>query len=171
MYGNFNNCLKLVLEHEGGFVNHPDDPGGMTNLGVTAKVWADWKFLDDVSEEMMRGLSEVDVAPLYRANFWNRIKGDHLPKGLDYAVFDYAVNSGVQRAARCLQSLVDVMQDGEIGPKTTAAVNAEDPVVLIRELCAERLKFLQRLSHFRTFGRGWTKRVNDVQAAAEKMAG
>lgn len=167
---NFDRALAEVLKHEGGYVNHPDDPGGMTNLGVTRAAWSAYKGRG-VSEDEMRGLTVEKVKPFYRDRYWAEISGDWLPDGVDYAVFDFAVNSGVGRAARCLQSLVNVSQDGRIGPKTIAAVKDEDPVLLVNELCAERLKFLKGLATFRTFGRGWTKRVTDVQARAAEMAG
>lgn len=169
MRENFDRCLEMVLKHEGGFVNHPEDPGGMTNLGVTRATWGAY-LGRSVSEDEMRRLTKDTVKPLYRDRYWRAVAGDFLPSGLDYAVFDFAVNSGVGRAARCLQRLVNQTQDGDIGPKTLAAVQREDPVVLLRELCSERMKFLRGLGTFRTFGRGWTQRVNEVLARSEEMA-
>src|ERR1700686_1791164 len=102
MTNNFDNVLKLVLKEEGGFVNDPRDPGGMTNLGVTKRVWE--AFVGhDVDEAGMRALTPPAVGPLYPQNYWNRVHADDLPVGVDYAVMDYAVNSGTSRAAKTLQ--------------------------------------------------------------------
>ena len=92
MIENFEKCLEMLLVHEGGFVNHPEDPGGMTNLGVTKQVYED--YVDrQVDEEEMRALTKKDVAPIYKKKYWDRCKCDHLKSGIDWAVFDWAVNS------------------------------------------------------------------------------
>jgi lysozyme family protein len=162
MKANFDKCLALVLKHEGGFVNHPKDPGGMTNLGVTKTTWEEWTG-NSSDEAEMRSLTPEMVAPLYKARFWDRVKADELPSGVDYAVFDAAVNSGPGRAARWLQECVGVAADGAIGPKTLQAVNSY-PGDLQSDYCDKRLKFLQSLPTFPTFGRGWTRRVEDVKS-------
>jgi lysozyme family protein len=168
MTDNFDNVMALVLKEEGGFSNDPRDPGGMTNLGVTKRVWE--AFVGrDVDEAAMRALTPAAVAPLYRQNYWNRVHGDELPLGVDYAVMDYAVNSGTSRAARTLQQACGVEDDGAIGPQTMQAVNAADPITLIDAVCDQRLAFLQALPSFGTFGRGWTARVQRVKAASEQM--
>jgi len=168
MENNFEQCLALVLRHEGGFVNHPKDPGGMTNLGVTKRVWEEWVG-HVVDEAAMRALGPTDVAPLYKKNYWDKIKGDQLPAGVDYASFDLAVNSGVGRAAKTLQKAVGVTQDGAIGPATLAAVESQDARNLATEICNLRLNFLQSLPTFATFGKGWTRRVSEVEETAFKM--
>jgi lysozyme family protein len=168
MNNNFDNVLKLVLKEEGGFVNDPIDPGGMTNLGVTKSVWE--AFVGhEVDEAAMRALTPAAVAPLYRQNYWNRVYADDLPAGVDYAVMDYAVDSGASRAAKTLQRACGVADDGAIGDQTMQAVNAADPVTLIDALCDQRLAFLQSLDTFATFGKGWTARVERVKAASEQM--
>ena len=168
MLGNFDNVLQIVLKEEGGFVNNPADPGGMTNLGVTKRVWE--AFVGHaVSEADMRALTPADVTPLYQKNYWNGIRGDNLPVGVDCAVMDFAVNSGVSRAAKFLQQACNATPDGNIGPNTLNAVNNADPITVIDTVCDQRLAFLQSLSTFATFGRGWTNRVNRVKAAAEQM--
>src|SRR5690606_10887140 len=96
--------------------------------------------------------------------------GDDLPSGVDYAVFDFSVNSGVSRAAKYLQALVGVAQDGVIGPKTLAAVAAYDPTKLVDRLCDRRMTFLRNLKTWNTFGRGWTSRVEGVRELAKRMA-
>ena len=168
MQSNFDAALQHVLQSEGGFVNHPSDPGGMTNLGVTARTWEDWVG-HKPSEKEMRELTAAKVAPLYKRKFWDAIKGDDLPAGLDYCVFDCAVNSGPGRAAKILQDVVGVKPDGGIGPITLAAVKAMDPIELISKYADKRLQFWQSLSTFETFGKGWTRRGNEVKDEALKM--
>ena len=98
MKENFAEALEHVLKHEGGYVNHPSDPGGMTNLGVTKRVWEEW-IGHEVDEKTMRALTPADVGPMYKAKYWDKVKGDELPSGVDYAVFDAAVNSELGDAA------------------------------------------------------------------------
>lgn len=169
MKHNFAEALQKLLVHEGGFVDHPDDPGGMTNLGVTKAVWQEWVG-HPVGEKQMRNLTPAVVAPLYRAKYWNKIKGDDLPTGVDYVVFDAAVNSGAGRAAKWLQACVGVDVDGDIGPKTLAAVNAFNPNQLIEDYAKRRLSFLMDLKHWDTFGKGWSRRVAEVQKTGLDMA-
>lgn len=168
MKENFTKALEAVLHHEGGFVNHPADPGGMTNLGVTKKVWEEWVG-HDVDEKQMRALTPELVAPMYKAKYWDKIKGDELPAGVDYAVFDAAINSGPGRAAKWLQACVGVEPDGGIGPKTLAAVAAFDPAELVEDYAKRRLSFLQDLPTWGTFGKGWGRRVAEVQNTASTM--
>jgi len=168
MKQNFDAALKAILHHEGGFVNHPSDPGGMTNLGVTKKVWEEWVG-HEVDEKAMRALTPELVGPMYKAKYWDKIKGDDLPEGVDYAVFDAAVNSGPGRAAKWLQSCVGVEPDGGIGPKTLAAVAAFDPKELVEDYAKRRLSFLMDLPHWGTFGKGWGRRVAEVQNTASSM--
>lgn len=168
MKANFDAALKAILHHEGGFVNHPNDPGGMTNLGVTKTVWEEWVG-HPVDEKQMRALTPDLVAPLYKKKYWDKIKGDDLPDGVDYAVFDAAVNSGPGRAAKWLQGCVGVEQDGGIGPKTLAAVAAFDPKELVEDYAKRRLSFLMDLPHWGTFGKGWSRRVAEVQNTASSM--
>lgn len=170
MQDNFEQCLALVLKHEGGFVNHPKDPGGMTNLGVTKRVWEEYVG-HTVDEAAMRALGPQDVAPLYKKNYWDKIQGDKLPSGVDYACFDLAVNSGVGRAAKTLQKAVGVAQDGAIGPATLAAVESQNPRDLATEICEIRLNFLQSLPTWDTFGKGWGRRVAEVEKVAFEMVG
>ena len=168
MESNFRSALQHVLQSEGGFVNHPSDPGGMTNLGVTARTWEDW-IGHKPSEKEMRELTPEKVAPLYKRKFWDAIRGDDLPSGVDYCVFDCAVNSGPGRAAKFLQELVGVKPDGGIGPVTLAAVKAADPTELINKYAEKRLQFWQGLPTFKTFGKGWTRRGNEVKETALAM--
>jgi lysozyme family protein len=169
MLENWDDSFKAVLKHEGGFVNHPKDPGGMTNLGVTRKSWE--AYLNrDVTETEMRALTPEIVKPFYKAMYWDKIKGDQLPSGVDYAAYDLAVNSGTGRAAKYLQQIAGVTADGAIGPKSIEAIKKCDPEDTVDELCNMRMDFLRGLNTFDTFGKGWTSRVNDVKAKATEMA-
>jgi lysozyme family protein len=168
MKSNFESALKAVLHHEGGFVHHKDDPGGMTNLGCTKKVWEE-HCGHEVDEKAMRALTPSDVAPLYKRKYWDKINGDELPDGVDYAVFDCSINSGPGRAAKFLQSCAGVEPDGGIGPKTLAAVKAIVPSDLVQDYSKRRLSFMMDLPTWGTFGKGWTRRVNEVEQVALKM--
>ena len=121
MRDNFEQCMGWLLEHEGGYVNHPSDPGGETNLGVTRAVYEQYAGRQVMDGEM-EGLTHDDVYPIYRENYWNRVRGDDLPSGVDWSVFDWGVNSGTSRAAKALQRIAGVEQDGGIGPMTLQAV-------------------------------------------------
>jgi lysozyme family protein len=172
MQSNFDACLKKLLVHEGGYVHHEKDPGGMTNLGVTARVWEEWVG-HPVDEKKMRALTPEDVAPLYKRKYWDACRADDLVSGLDYCVFDVAVNSGAGRAIKFLQSCVGATPDGGFGSITLGLVKKaeEDPQGLIELYCAKRLEFLQSLKTFETFGRGWSRRVAEVKEEALKMLG
>jgi lysozyme family protein len=169
MNANFQSALEHVLKSEGGFVNHPKDPGGMTNLGCTKAVWEEYVG-HPVSEADMRALTPELVAPLYKRKYWDKVAGDDLPSGLDYAVFDAAINSGPGRAAKWLQEIVGVTADGAIGKGTLAAVYTKDTRQLIALYNDSRLEFLEGLPTFATFGKGWTRRVSEVQSAASALA-
>jgi len=164
----FDRCLELVLIEEGGFVNHPLDPGGATNLGITKKAYEDW-VNTVTSVERIKSLRVSDVRPIYRTKYWNPVRADDLPDGINLIVFDAAVNSGPRRAARWLQRCVHAEVDGAIGPKTLAITKTCDPAVVIRQFQQERLFFLQSLDIWKTFGKGWEKRVRRMQDSALKM--
>jgi lysozyme family protein len=168
MKENFVDALIHVLKHEGGYVNHPADPGGRTCLGVTQAVWEEWVGRES-SEKEMRSLTPEMVAPLYRRKYWDKIQGDNLPDGVDHAVFDFAVNSGPGRAAKFLQELVGVKADGAIGPMTLVAVSKKEPQELIKAYNAKRQAFLESLPTFATFGKGWSTRVAGVSTEALAM--
>jgi lysozyme family protein len=169
MKENFNAVLALVVLSEGGYVNHSKDPGGMTNLGCTKAVWEEYVG-HPVSENDMRNLTPELVAPLYKRKYWDKVVGDDLPSGLDYAVFDAAINSGAGRAAKWLQEIVGVTADGSIGKRTLAAVHTMDVQDLIAKYNDKRLQFLESLPTFSTFGKGWSRRVSEVQSAAAALA-
>lgn len=170
MKENFEKALQDLLspDREGWFSNHPSDPGGMTNHGVTKTAWEEWVG-HPVTEKVMRELTAQAVAPMYRRKYWNAAHCDDLPSGVDYIVFDTAVNSGPGRAIKFLQGCVGVDMDGALGPKTLNAIRAADTQQLIEDYAKRRLSFLQDLPHWGTFGRGWSRRVAEVQSTASTM--
>jgi lysozyme family protein len=168
MQSNWDNSFKLMLKSEGGFVNHPSDPGGMTNLGVTKATWENWVGRES-DEAEMRGLTPEKVEPLYKKKYFDAVRGDELPMGLDYLMFDFAVNAGAGRAIKTLQTAVGVTPDGGFGPMTMAAVQAVDPVELIERFSQAKEDFYRSLTTFATFGKGWLNRVADVKVKASAM--
>jgi len=165
MKSNYDECLKTILHHEGGYVNHPKDPGGETNLGVTKRVYQEHGGTKD-----MKDLLVEDVAPIYKKGYWDRMKGDDLPGGLDLCVFDFGVNAGPGRAAKFLQSMIGTTVDGGIGPNTLAKVEEyiretgeHESVKKYQEM---RQKYYERLPTFATFGKGWTRRVEETTKLA-----
>lgn len=166
----FTVCLPLILKHEGGYVDHPKDPGGATNKGITQKTYDSWRDRKGQPRQSVRSITSDEVAAIYRRDYWDAIKGDDLPAGIDYCVFDFAVNSGIDRASRYLQSAVGSPSDGKIGPATIAAAKSRDAKAVIETICDNRMAFLRGLNHWPTFGKGWTSRVNDVRDRALEMA-
>ena len=162
-------CLPLVLRHEGGFVDDLRDPGGITNLGVTMRSWEAWKGRPATVDEM-RALTAADVAPLYRSSFWDAVKADELPAGIDYECFDCAVNQGPGRARKWLQVAVGVPIDGVLGPQTLAAVRAALAIDVLTKIDTFRANAYRALADFPVFGEGWLNRLDDVLNTAQKMA-
>jgi lysozyme family protein len=170
MKENFERALAAVLKSEGGFVNNPKDPGGMTNLGVTIKTWESFVGRN-VTEKEMRNLTPEMVGKMYQQKYWNAVKADDLPEGVDYLAFDFAVNAGPGRAAKLLQQAVGVTADGAIGPATLKAVAAMQPADLIEKYSAAKETFYRSLPTFETFGKGWLRRVAEVKTISEGMVG
>lgn len=172
MKGNFDACLTEILHHEGGFVNHPRDPGGMTNLGVTKAVYEAW-IGHPVSEQIMRKLTPQLVTPLYKKKYWDVVRGDELPIGLDLCVFDFAVNAGPARAARYLQRMIGAASDGVLGPQTMSVLNqymaSKKELYAVLYYQDMRRDYYKSLPAYGTFGRGWDRRVNEVENTATKM--
>ena len=170
MIDNWQKSLNLVLQSEGGYSDDPKDPGGRTNLGVTQSVWESWVGRVS-SEKEMRNLVPADVEPLYKRKYWDACDCDLLPDGLDYLVFDFAVNAGVGRSVKTLQSCVDATMDGQIGKNTLGAVSTFPVEVVIFKFSDEKVKFYESLPTFSEFGKGWLDRVDRVTADALKMVG
>jgi lysozyme family protein len=166
---NFARALALVLKSEGGWSDNPADPGGATMKGVTLANFRRY-VKPGATKADLRAISDDQVATVYRRFYWDAVAGAELPHGVDYAVFDFAVNSGPGRAAKYLQAVAGATQDGRIGPATLRAVRATPAGVVIDQLCDARLAFLGRLSTWPTFGRGWSDRVKSVRAQALVMS-
>lgn len=165
----FHHAVELVLQHEGGFVDHPQDPGGATKFGITRETLSRARGRP-ASVEDVRELTRTEAVAVYRSLYWDVLRADELPSGIDLAVFDLAVNSGPARAARMLQTLLGVPPDGIIGPVTLKAAWQADPAETIRRLTRARLGFLGRLATWPVFGRGWRRRVLAVEQGALRLA-
>lgn len=166
---NFSAALKLVLVHEGGYVNHPADPGGATNKGVTQAVYDGFRARRGDAARSVKQITNAELETIYRDQYWRTIYADEAPTGVDYCLFDYAVNSGPGRAAKDLQRALGVKVDGIVGMGTLAALAAADDARLISDICDRRLRFLKSLKTWKTFGNGWANRVAGVRAAALSM--
>ena len=168
MQANYDKCLETILHHEGGYVNHPKDPGGETNLGVTKRVYEEFGGTKD-----MKDLTVEDVAPIYKKGYWDKMKGDELPNGLDLCVFDFGVNAGPGRAAKFLQRMIGTTVDGGIGPMTLAKVNEYVKENTIEETIEKyqsmRQEYYEGLSTFDTFGKGWTRRNKEALEEALQL--
>ena len=170
MNGNFEQCIALVLKSEGGFVNNPKDPGGMTNLGVTKAVWEEWVG-HAVDEKAMRELTPAVVAPMYKARYWMACYAPQLKTGVDYCLFDAAVNMGPGRAVKLLQEAMQCVPDGMIGPRTMQLLDQKKASDIIDAFSNRKITYYESLKTFPVFGKGWLKRVEDVKLNALKMIG
>lgn len=157
-------CLKVTLAYEGGWSDHPSDPGGATMKGITIGTFRRYK--PGATKTMLRNISATDVEYIYRDGYWTPIRGNDLPAGVDMSTFDYGVNSGPSRAVRDLQTVLGVKADGVVGGDTLKALAVADKKRVIQKHCAKRLSMLQGLKIWKTFKRGWSARVADVEAKA-----
>jgi lysozyme family protein len=169
MTKNFRDCLELVLRHEGGYVDHPKDPGGRTNLGVTQRVWEEW-IGHPATEKDMRELTPAIVAPMYEMRYWRTSYCEKLPRGLDLLVFSMAVNAGAGRSVKLLQDAIGVVADGVIGPNTMAKINEANVETLIDKFSEARTAFYKGLKLFPVFGRGWLSRTDKERLEALQLA-
>lgn len=167
----FDEALRRVLVHEGGYADHPADPGGATMQGITQRVYDGWRRRHGQTVRSVRRIAPDEVAAIYRHQYWDAVRADDLPAGLDYALFDAAVNSGPAQAGKWLQRALKVTVDGQVGEATLAALADHETGALVDGVCDRRLAMLRRLRTFSTFGAGWTRRVTDVRATARQMAG
>ncbi|PRD42412.1 acetylmuramidase [Phyllobacterium phragmitis] len=161
----FPKCVRYVFEEEGGYADNPADPGGPTNMGITLRTLSAWKG-HTVSPDEVKALSKAEATKIYKVQYWDKVDGDALPAGLDYAVFDFAVNSGPARAAITLQEIVGAAPDGVIGLQTIRAVESHNVADVINTLCDKRQAWLQTLMGASTFGTGWNSRVDRVRSRA-----
>lgn len=167
----FSDAMPRVLVHEGGKVDDPHDPGGRTNEGVIQRVYDGFRVRKGLPKRDVYLMTDAERDEIYRAQYWNAIKGDSLPVGVSYVVFDGAVNSGPKQSIKWLQRALGIAADGVIGEVTLAAVaDDDDNDALITRICARRMAFLKALRTFARFGRGWTNRVDGVMAAGQAMA-
>ena len=162
----FEKCLEHVLHFEGGFVDHPEDPGGRTNMGITQKTFDAWRTSMDEPKDDVANITVEEVKEIYKDNYWDKIKGDQLPDAIAVLMMDTAVNSGVSRAGKTLQKAVNDVKgkgsvgvDGKIGPQTIAAAESVPADKLLDAFIIRRGFFYGSLSTFKTFGRGWARRL------------
>lgn len=160
---NFEKSLKRVLVHEGGYSNHPDDPGGPTMKGVIQRVYDGYRNRQGLQTRSVQFISQSEIEDIYRKQYWDAIRGDDLPHGVDFVVFDGAVNSGPSQSAKWLQRTLDIKADGNIGEATVAAALAGSRASIINGVCDRRMEFLKALKTWPTFGKGWARRVADVR--------
>lgn len=165
---NFARALALVLKSEGGWADNPADPGGATMKGVTIANFRRYVKADATKDDL-RHITDAQVATVYRRFYWDAVAGAELPDGVDYTTFDFAVNSGPGRAAKYLQAVAGVPQDGRIGPATIRALGKKSSGATIDALCDNRLTFLKGLKTWSTFGKGWASRVESVRKASLSM--
>ena len=170
MKSNTQQVLRWIGLSEGGYVHHPKDPGGATDRGITQSTYDAWNRARGRPKRPVRGISKAEAEEIIVAQYMTPVRFDELPSGIDYAVADWSVNSGPSRAAKELQKLVGVAADGIVGAKTVAAVEKRDQVELINAYCNRRLQFLRSLKTWKTFGKGWQKRVDQVRSRALQMA-
>jgi lysozyme family protein len=169
MQGNFKECLDLVLKSEGGFVNNPADPGGMTNLGVTKRVWEEYTG-HEADEKTMRGLTPEKVAPLYEQRYWRPTYCEVLPRGFDLLIFSMGINAGPGRAVKLLQSAIGCVPDGVIGSTTMGLIKQSNVANIIAKYSDARRVYYQSLKTFPIFGKGWLNRVDHEETQALQMA-
>ena len=150
----FDVAFDKLLKHEGGYVNHPSDPGGETNFGITKRVAVENGYTGD-----MKSMPVETAKQIYKRMYWDAVRADDLPYDIRYSVFDAAVNSGVSQSARWLQRACGVRDDGVIGPQTIRAANSMHADGLKRRLLAQRLRFMAGLPTWPAFGRGWANRI------------
>ncbi len=171
MKGNFNVCLPVILKYEGGRSNQPNDPGGKTFDGVTQRVYDAYRATHSLPWRDVYQIADDERDYIYQAQYWNAVRGDDMPSGVDLVLFDYAVNSGPVAAIRALQRVLRIPVDGHLGLATMdAAHNRMPPPALVFAISAQRLAFLESLRQlWRTFGMGWKSRVIGVRTIASKM--
>jgi lysozyme family protein len=159
--------MQFVLRWEGGFVDHPDDPGGRTNKGVTQRVYSAWLAARDAPARDVKLVSDAEIHAIYRDNYWRLAGCGQLPSPLDMVHFDTAVNMGVNRAVRFLQGSVGCSVDGKFGPATRKAVTGCDRGSTVVAYCDTREAFYRKLADARpqlaVFLRGWLNRLDSLR--------
>ncbi len=161
----FETCIPRILKHEGGFVDHPSDPGGATNKGITIATYRRYINPKGTVADLKK-LTQAQAVKVYKGEYWDKVSADKLPVGVDYVVADFGVNSGPSRAVKHLQRAVGVTEDGVLGPQTMMAVKKLPPAVIVQRITDSRMQFLRGLKTWGTFGKGWTIRVQSVRRDA-----
>jgi lysozyme family protein len=165
----YDEALSRLLTHEGGYSDHPSDPGGPTNFGITIHDYRKYVRPNATAADV-RSMKLADAKRIYREKYWNAMRCDELPAGVDYAVFDYGVNSGIGRSGKVLKRMLGLdAGTSVVTPDVIAVANRHDPKTLVGAICDERLRFLQALKTWPVFGKGWGRRVKEVRAAALAM--
>ena len=168
------NCLDFTLHEEGGYVNDIRDPGGATNMGITLATYRTWCGDPHASVTELRALSRSTATSIYGSDYWNRLRGNALPTGLDLLVFDFAVTCGTVRSARELQAALGLSAaeiDGSVGPETLLKARLAHGMDLITQLTRRQVLFYQALPGFAVFGAGWLARTERRRVKALAMAG
>ena len=146
----FDVAFARLIDHEGGLVDHPSDPGGLTKYGISQRSYP---------REDIRGMTLERAKEIYKNDFWNKAGCDAVPSAVIFDLFDMAVNSGVSRAIKSLQRTVGVADDGVLGPVTLQAVQSMSPQRLVARFNGARLLFMASLSNWPAFSRGWATRI------------
>ena len=161
--------LQRLLQHEGGYTNDPRDPGGPTNFGITIVDYRKY-VKSDANAADIRDMRIDDAKTIYRSKYWDVLRCDELPAGVDYVIFDYGVNSGVARSGKVLRRALGLSdRSNVVTDAVIEATRAVDAKVLIDTICDERLRFLQTLKTWPAFGKGWSHRVAEVRLLALAM--
>jgi lysozyme family protein len=170
----FSECLAFTLAAEGGYVDDPYDPGGATNMGITLVTLRHWEHDSALGPEAVQDMSRQTASAIYGALYWNAIRGDSLPAGVDLSVFDFGVNAGTCCSSRLLQSALgfdEAEEDGCIGKLTLAAVLKSEPARLVDSLAERQAAYYRALPEFGRFGDGWLARTERRRVAAHAMIG
>jgi lysozyme family protein len=170
MKNNYDLALAHVLKSEGLWSDNPKDPGGATMKGITLAVYREWKRNPHISKDELKAIPDQEVHDLYKQLYWDKIRGDELPSGIDYAVFDSAVNMGVGRASKLIQEAAGVATDGVLGQASLSAIQKADTKELIEKFSQLKENFYRSLKTFDTFGKGWLNRVAEVKTFANSIA-
>lgn len=166
----FHACLSETLRWEGGYSDHPADPGGPTMCGVIQRVYDGFRLSCGLPVRPVREINRTEIEAIYRRSYWDAVAGDALPPGIDLAVFDFGVNSGPPRAVRHLQRALGVADDGHIGPATIAAARAANPAEIVARIMQSRRTFLRQIPHAPHFLKGWLRRCDGVEQVAGMAA-
>lgn len=167
---NYERCLANTLKEEGGYSNHPSDPGGPTMRGVIQRVYDDWRVLHGLPKQHVKFISETELRAIYRVGYWNKVRGDEFPKGPDQLAFDIGVNSGPGRAQSLIADVIGINGSGGMVAVARAAGAVTDKVDLCKRICARRERFYRGIPHFKAFAKGWLARNARMEAISVRMA-